>query len=263
MLISRKEHIIHYERAFRMPDGRICIVMELAVSDLQTQLEARRQNNLQPGLSLQSIRSICRQVLTALEYLHEMGITHRDLKPMNILVTNWDVETDTPFIKLTDFGLVGIRSEMNTFCGTPGYLAPEMKRVNELKMEREEESGTSASDMEVFYTNAIDVWALGKIVLDLVLNARGTRFYEEIIVANTMPALSLISRMMKDDPGERPTAAKCLQHPWMASDIPSAGPLGQKRERSPTTSSLGASAKEPAQKVIRKAFEDPVTNRRR
>ena len=84
------------------------------------------------------------------QYLHDRGITHRDLKvsclflvcviiyfsvllwllqPENILLASDNEET---LIKVTDFGLskfVGEQSLMKTLCGTPSYLAPEVRAI--------------------------------------------------------------------------------------------------------------------------------------
>lgn len=72
------------------------------------------------------VKSMARQLLSALKYLHARGITHRDVKPDNILI-----QSRNPIhVKLTDFGLSKmIDSEetfLRTFCGTLLYCAPEV-----------------------------------------------------------------------------------------------------------------------------------------
>ena len=70
-------------------------------------------------------QSVTRQMCHALRYLHNCGITHRDIKPDNILVSCND-----PFVvKLSDFGLSKVVVEgtlLKTFCGTLLYCAPEV-----------------------------------------------------------------------------------------------------------------------------------------
>ena len=66
------------------------------------------------------------QICAALRYLHQQKITHRDIKPDNILVAG-----NQPHIfKLSDFGLSKIVKDeetfMKTFCGTILYCAPEI-----------------------------------------------------------------------------------------------------------------------------------------
>jgi hypothetical protein len=62
-------------------------------------------------------------VLEAIEYLHKSKVVHRDVKPENMLL---DVRG---YVKLADFGFakkLGPDGKTRTFCGTPGYLAPEL-----------------------------------------------------------------------------------------------------------------------------------------
>ncbi len=72
---------------------------------------------------------------------------HRDLKPENILFANKKYDQ----IKISDFGLsriVGEGSFMQTMCGTPQYLAPEV-------IMKTESSG---------YGKLVDLWSLGAIL---------------------------------------------------------------------------------------------------
>jgi len=64
------------------------------------------------------------QLLSALGYMHDKGVLHRDLKLSNILLNGHLI------VKICDFGLaVQIEhpdEEHYTFCGTPNYIAPEI-----------------------------------------------------------------------------------------------------------------------------------------
>ncbi|KAH0688574.1 hypothetical protein KY289_015932 [Solanum tuberosum] len=66
-----------------------------------------------------------RIILSALHYCHQNGVTHRDIKPQNILL---DQNNN---LKISDFGLSALPEQLkndllHTACGTPGYTAPEV-----------------------------------------------------------------------------------------------------------------------------------------
>ncbi|MCP4204747.1 MAG: serine/threonine protein kinase [bacterium] len=74
-------------------------------------------------MSLKFISEILTAVAEVLDYAHENGCIHRDVKPANILLGNDGV------IKVADFGIAALRgedlaSELRNL-GTPNYLAPE------------------------------------------------------------------------------------------------------------------------------------------
>jgi serine/threonine protein kinase len=71
------------------------------------------------------VRSYTRQILHGLEYLHSMGIIHRDIKGGNILVHN------DGNVKLADFGAsiklnMDQTQEDSQIKGTPYFMAPEV-----------------------------------------------------------------------------------------------------------------------------------------
>ena len=80
---------------------------------------------LKGGLLEQTIAyKILHGVVSALEYAHSEGIIHRDVKPLNVLVT------DDGSAKVTDFGLAKFSGEVTqtlegAVLGSPRYMSPE------------------------------------------------------------------------------------------------------------------------------------------
>ncbi|EJF63752.1 Pkinase-domain-containing protein [Dichomitus squalens LYAD-421 SS1] len=96
------------------------------------------------------LKSVFLQIIQAVEYCHDHGVYHRDLKPDNILVNE-----DGSEIKLADFGLATTSKVSGTFgCGSGHYMAPECIGLE--------------FDYTPYSTEACDVWSLGIILVNLV-----------------------------------------------------------------------------------------------
>ena len=99
------------------------------------------------------------QILHAIQYLHEKGVCHRDLKLDNILLTkNCRSSSAKQRLKVTDFGLskelvVGSSVKMKSFVGTPQYMAPEILQGRNTKQT---------------YTEKADMWSSGCILYSLL-----------------------------------------------------------------------------------------------
>ncbi|KAG2440297.1 hypothetical protein HXX76_004408 [Chlamydomonas incerta] len=111
---------------------KLCLVMEVMDTSLESLLYGGPPGHL---LLMPKALHIAIQVAQGLEYLHPT-VFHRDLKPANVLISNPD--SDTPIVKLTDFGLSKI-SEMtlktvNPEAGTPAYMAPECFDITNNKL---------------------------------------------------------------------------------------------------------------------------------
>jgi len=145
----------------------------------------------------------------------------RDLKPENLLyVTNDPASPNYNVIKIVDFGLAKLqdsKSNLQTVCGTPYFIAPEIL----------EEKHTT-------YGAEVDVWSLGVILYFMLC---GFHPFDDqkypVMFANikkgryTFPspfwddisadAKDLISQSLTVDPAKRPTATQCMEHRWITS----------------------------------------------
>ncbi|PSS33826.1 CBL-interacting serine/threonine-protein kinase [Actinidia chinensis var. chinensis] len=102
---------------------KIYLVMDLAAGgDLSTALSRRRRRHLPESAA----RRYFQQLVSALHFCHRQGVTHRDIKPQNLLLDS------SGTLKISDFGLAALPENrenlLHTACGTPAFAAPEVVR---------------------------------------------------------------------------------------------------------------------------------------
>ena len=134
----RHPHIVQvYD--FDVVEGRPFIVMEY-IEGVSLAEVMQRAHTLRTRLSFADILRLLGQVASALDYAHEKGIIHRDVKPSNVmlrgtrsaLVGGASLPPDIHSV-LTDFGVARVSNATShtasgALLGTPAYMSPEQIR---------------------------------------------------------------------------------------------------------------------------------------
>jgi len=153
------------------------------------------------------------QILSAINYCHNMNIIHRDLKPENILIIDRN-KNGYPRIKICDFGtslMVEKGGVQKKLVGSSYYIAPEVLKKH--------------------YNEKCDIWSCG-VILYILLSGRppfGGDDDNEIMGnvstgrydLHSSPfnrisksAIDLIKKLLIMDKDKRISAQEALNHPW-------------------------------------------------
>ena len=121
MSVMKHPFIVRLRYAFQTQDKLFLICDYCPGGDLSQYLEIERQ------FTEEKAKFYIKEILLALEALHERDIIFRDLKPDNVVLD------EEGHALLTDFGLSkeGVQFQnggAKSFCGSYAYLAPEMIR---------------------------------------------------------------------------------------------------------------------------------------
>lgn len=152
-------------------------------------------------------RIIAKQVMSSIEYMHDMDVAHRDIKPENVLID------DEMHVKMIDFGFsrTGATGQaFSTPCGSPIYAAPEVL------------SG------KPYNGKCADMWSFGVLIFQLLsgrvpwVGRNQTKVYEQIMDGNySIPdnfsrlATDIIQKLLRVKEEERLTVHEAISHPWI------------------------------------------------
>ena len=165
------------------------------------------------------VAKFTKQIVIGLQYLHGMGVMHRDLKGGNILVGPKGT------VKLADFGaskqiqglpIVSNNSEISkSIKGSLYWMAPEMFQ-------------------KVPYGRKVDIWSLGCVVIEMATGKHpwpNIRMYQELCLAigqHQIPEIpdhvsqsckDFISLCLNYDKKLRPHPTALLRHPFLVNAL--------------------------------------------
>ena len=117
---------------------------DMSLEDVLKQLEVKRSY-----LPMATLKKYAREIFTGIKSMHDSGIAHRDLKPENILIKNQE-------IRICDVGSSKILDFTDARMNTP-YVVSRYYRAPELILACNK------------YDFAIDIWAIGCILFELLV----------------------------------------------------------------------------------------------
>lgn len=223
----RHPNIVEFVEYYDQGDYLYIIMEFVRQGDLQGYL------NQYGSMKEDVARSMAQQILSALSYLHGAKITHRDIKPDNILIADIDPFT----VKLSDFGLSKVvkheETFLKTFCGTLLYCAPEV--FPDFNGQSKGTKRRRGAKVYHSYSSSVDIWSFGGVLwyalcgeppFKGIADATGEAMYNNIMETSLDPTplrtagvsavcIDLLMQMLRTDPAERPTDRDCLNHPWL------------------------------------------------
>ncbi|XP_036117571.1 serine/threonine kinase-like domain-containing protein STKLD1 [Molossus molossus] len=198
----------------------LCLVMDYSRGSLQRVIDKNREKRM--VMDSEWLQNMLGQVLDALEYLHQLDLIHRNLKPSNIALVSSNhckLQDLSCNALMTHKAKWNVRAEEDPF--QKSWMAPEALNFS--------------------FSQKADIWSLGCIILDMVscsfLDATEAmllrkslrslpgglsgvlRTMEEKQVPNVKTFASLLPQMLQVNPEERITVRDIIQLTFIRSDF--------------------------------------------
>jgi len=196
------KHVVKLVGVYTGPFAIHMVMERLEGGDLCSALAQRGR------FSEEDAKVVVRQVLLAVDHMHQHNVVHRDIKLESIMFAEADGSTAT----LIDFALATQwdgRTEMKLECGSTAFSSPEMLRGA--------------------YTEKTDMWSVGVVAYMLLTGEplfRGSEWEIRTqakagrallckqLYACSIPAQEFVASLLMHNPEQRLSAEEALHHPW-------------------------------------------------
>jgi len=159
-------------------------------------------------------RTVSRNIIEAMDFVHSKGFAHCDIKPRNYLLRSKRDDVD---VRLADFGFaqhVHAPNSLTSQCGTPFFVAPEV--INRKP-----------------YDQKVDMWSIGVTCFlllcgDTPFNGKNRQqlfrriscdepvFSDDKWGHVSNEGVDFVQQLLAKDPAKRMSAPQALSHPWLA-----------------------------------------------
>ncbi|XP_044745608.1 MAP/microtubule affinity-regulating kinase 3-like [Coccinella septempunctata] len=222
-IMSKLKHpcIVSLFETMQKSDNVYYLVTEVVTGgDLCTYVKAQRNGKLEE----RTAKYFGQQFVSAIAYMHQRGIVHRDLKMENVMLNSSQTQ-----IKIVDFGLSNEwspDSPLKTHCGSPEYAAPELFVTSKV------------------YGPEVDLWSFGIILYGMVVGqlpfvsnkspSISSQERRKLLVAQINKGIAgpqrkaiasfstefknLMNRLLNADSKKRIDIKEMIVHPWITEN---------------------------------------------
>lgn len=187
------------------------IISDLGEGDIYNYLEHNSFN-----ITENTAKHLIKQMSSAVHYLHNKNICHRDIKLENFIYSRIDKNKDYNYqninIKLIDFEFAVDcnNSEMKSRMGTKSYVAPELYNFKK-------------------YDTKIDIWSLGICSYILLSNRNPHNYYLDAksdinfdinfnaieLKDKSIESIDFLKNLLQINPENRLDSKQVLDHNWL------------------------------------------------
>eukprot|EP01029_Cantina_marsupialis_P001871 TRINITY_DN1169_c0_g4_i3.p1 TRINITY_DN1169_c0_g4~~TRINITY_DN1169_c0_g4_i3.p1 ORF type:complete len:483 (+),score=168.21 TRINITY_DN1169_c0_g4_i3:106-1554(+) len=155
-----------------------------------------------------------KQVASALAYSHSCGVVHRDLKPENLLL---GPTGDYFSVKISDFGLSKLIDDpektMETCCGTPEYVAPEI--IDRRAYDKKCDCWSLGIVLYILLSGCLPFYSENKALMYKMIKRGKYQMPESLWEGVGEPARDLVKKLLVVDPKRRLSCEEVLKHPFI------------------------------------------------